>query len=205
MTNSQLLWVLACCVTFGTTAEARTFKWVDEKGRTHYGETIPPEYANRSSVELDDKGRVIKTQEVLTAEERQIREAENAQKRSADAAALEQRRHDRMLLKSYSNEAEIEAARDRSLKQAESLFNGTQERLKEARQRLHKTRTERDAYADSGRPLLPDTLQKQLATDERQVSLLEQELAQRQVEITTLKEHAETDKQRFRELTGKKP
>ena len=205
MTNLRLLLVLTCCAAFGVSAEARSFKWVDEKGHTHYGETIPPEYANRSSVELDDKGRVIKSQEVLNADQRQERESENAKKRAVEAAALDQRRHDRMLLKSYSSEAEIDAARDRSLQQAELSLNGAQERLKEARQKLHKTRTEREAYADSGRPLLPNALQKQLAVDEKQVGLLEQEVVQRQAEITAIKDHAEADKQRYRELTGKKP
>lgn len=205
MTKTRLLLVLTCLAAFGANAEARSFKWVDEKGRTHYSETIPPEYANRSSVELDDKGRVVKSQEVLTPEQRQARDAENAKKRAEEMAAIEQRRHDRMLLKNYSSEAEIEAARDRSLKQAELSFNAAQERLKEARQKLHKTRIERDAYADSGRPLLPDALQKQLAADEKQVTLLEQELAQRQAEITAIKDRAEADKLRYRELSGKRP
>lgn len=204
MTNQRLLLVLTCCAAFSASAEARSFKWVDEKGRTHYGETIPPEYANRSSVELDDKGRIIKSQEVLTAEERQAREAEIAKKRSEDAAALDQRRHDRMLLKSYSSEAEIDAARDRSLKQAELSLSGAQERLKASRQKLHKTRTEREAYVDSGRPLLPESLQQELAADEKLVVQLEQELVHRQAEITAIKDRAEADKQRFRELTGKK-
>lgn len=191
MTSIRLIPALVLGLLFSSAIEARTFKWKDEKGRTHYGETIPPEYANRSSVELDEKGRLIKSQEVLTAEERQAREAESARKRSADAAALDQRRHDRMLIQSYSSEAEIDAARERSLKQAELSLKDTQDRLKEARQKL-------DVRA--GRSPAPERV-----ADETLVAQLEQELAHRQAEIAAIKERAESDKLRYRELTGKKP
>lgn len=192
-------------LTLGGAAEARSFKWVDDKGHTHYGDVIPPEYANRTSVELDDKGRTIKTQEVLTEEQRRQREEENAKKRAEDIAAQNQRRRDRMLLKSYSSEAEIDAARERNLKQIEPGLLGAQERLKEARQKLHKSRTERDAYIDSGRPLMPDALLKQIADDDQAVNQAEQDMAQRQAEIAAIRARAEADKQRYRELTGNKP
>jgi capsule polysaccharide export protein KpsE/RkpR len=191
MTSIRLIPALVLGLLFSSAIEARTFKWKDEKGRTHYGETIPPEYANRSSVELDEKGRVIKSQEVLTAEERQAREAESARKRSADAAALDQRRHDRMLIQSYSSEAEIDAARERSLKQAELSLKDTQDRLKEARQKLD-VRAGRSPGSER-------------VADETLVAQLEQELAHRQAEIAAIKERAESDKLRYRELTGKKP
>jgi hypothetical protein len=32
---------------FSLSAEAKLYKWVDDKGVTHYGEVIPPEYANK--------------------------------------------------------------------------------------------------------------------------------------------------------------
>lgn len=199
-----LLWC-ALCAALAAPVEARSFKWVDDKGRTHYGETIPPEFAHRSSVELDDKGRVVKTQEVLTEEQRRLREEESSRKRLDDLAAQNQRRHDRMLLKSYSSEAEIDEARDRNLKQIEPALLSTRERLKEARQQLHQSRVERDAYIDSGRPLLPDALMQQIASDESTVSRLERELSLRQAEIATINSRAEADKQRYRELTGKNP
>jgi hypothetical protein len=188
-----------------TTVEARSFRWKDEKGVTHYSETIPPEYANRSVIELDDKGRMIKSQEVLTEEQRQAREAEAAHRRKEEAAELDRQRHDRMLLKTYASEAEIDAKAGRDMRQAEANVSALQERLKEARQRAHKARVERDEYSDSGRPLLPETLQKELAASENQVNRLEQELMQRQAEIEAMKQQAEADKQRYRELTGKKP
>ncbi|MBC7944319.1 MAG: DUF4124 domain-containing protein, partial [Burkholderiales bacterium] len=41
-------------------AAARTFKWVDEKGITHYGDSIPVQYKNAGNVELNKRGIVIR-------------------------------------------------------------------------------------------------------------------------------------------------
>ena len=64
--------ILSACfvlLTFqAATVEAKLYKWVDNQGVTHYGETIPPEYADKDNVLLDDKGRVIKKNAQLTIE-----------------------------------------------------------------------------------------------------------------------------------------
>ena len=103
-----------------SSAEAKLYKWVDNKGETHYGEAIPPEYADRDSVQFDDKGRVIKRTEKLTREERRAKEEAEAKIKTDEAAAFEQRRKDKMLLNTYSSEKEIDLARDRNLQQVES-------------------------------------------------------------------------------------
>jgi len=64
-------------IAFSLPAAAKLYnKWVDENGTTHYGETIPPEYADKDRAELNKAGRVVKKQDVLTPEER--RAARNA-------------------------------------------------------------------------------------------------------------------------------
>ena len=35
---------------------AKIFKWVDEKGVTHYGETIPTEYKDQAATEMSKHG-----------------------------------------------------------------------------------------------------------------------------------------------------
>jgi len=61
MANAKILGAgLVLLVVFSASAEAKLYKWVDEKGVTHYGETIPPEYAGKDNVQFNDQGRVIK-------------------------------------------------------------------------------------------------------------------------------------------------
>jgi len=49
MTKSKLLIALIAGLTFCLPASAKMYKWVDDKGTTHYGETIPPEYAGKDA------------------------------------------------------------------------------------------------------------------------------------------------------------
>ena len=53
MTKSKLLVALIIGIAISLPVSAKMYKWVDDKGATHFGETIPPEYANKKRAELD--------------------------------------------------------------------------------------------------------------------------------------------------------
>ena len=72
MTKIQLLFVLLCGACLSFPAAAQMYKWVDKKGTTHYGETIPPEYADRDRLELNKSGRVVKSIEFLSPDEQPL-------------------------------------------------------------------------------------------------------------------------------------
>ena len=42
--------------------------------KTHYGETVPPEYADKDREELNKAGRVVNTLEVMTPERRHAKD-----------------------------------------------------------------------------------------------------------------------------------
>src|SRR5664279_6410129 len=95
---ASAVFIAAFCIN----AEAKLYKWVDDNGTTHYGETVPPEYANKDRVELNQAGRVVKSEEALTPERRRAKEQEDAKKRDDAKAALEQQRHDKTLINTYN-------------------------------------------------------------------------------------------------------
>src|SRR3990170_3825907 len=113
MTKSRLLVVLIASLSFCSPASAKMYKWVDDQGVTHYGETIPPEYANKDRAELNKAGRVIKKIEVPTPAERKAQEQADAKKRADEKAAVEKKRRDMTLTSTYSNVKEIDPARKR--------------------------------------------------------------------------------------------
>ena len=116
----KLLAALVAGLTFSFPVAAKLYKWVDDDGITHYGETIPPEYADKDRVQLNKEGRVIKTEEVMTPERRRAKELEEQKERAEAKAALEQRRHDKTLINTYSNVNEIDLARIRSMQQVDA-------------------------------------------------------------------------------------
>ena len=98
-------------------ASAALYKWVDEKGITHFTTTLPPEAATRGSAVITEQGRVLKeTHGERTAEEiakAKRLESSAEQKRRAKKAA---EKRDHALLLSYMTENDIDDRRDERLK-----------------------------------------------------------------------------------------
>lgn len=202
MTKSNLLIALIIGSTFSLPVAAKMYKWVDDKGTTHYGETIPPEYANKDRSVLNKDGRVIKTQEVLTPEERRAKEQMDAQKRKDDEAASEEKRRDRTLLNTYSNVTEIDLARSRNLQQVDTRINSTNTLIKRADDNLLALQKESDNLAKANRPI-PASLQEDLKESQARLAKLQQELKKYMEEKASVEARYDADKVRYKELTGK--
>jgi chromosome segregation ATPase len=188
-------------VVFSTAVEAKLYKWVDDKGVTHYGEVIPPEYANKSNTLLSDKGRLIKRNEEINNTERRANEEDEAKKRIDNEAKLEQSRKDKALLNTFSNEKEIDLARDRNLHQVESLISSIQSLQKSARESLKNYQQEAEERKRAGKKLHA-SLQADITESENKLAKLQLDLVKAQEKAASVKASYEADKLRFRELNG---
>ncbi len=198
----MILAALILGLTFSLPASAKLYKWVDDDGVTHYGEVVPPEYANKDKVELD-KGRVVKTDEIMTPEKRRAKEQEDAKKREADRAAQDRQLHDRTLLNTYSNVKEIDLARNRSLQQIDARLNVIHSSIKTASADLSTLQNEADGYAKRNRAV-PESLQEDLRNAQARLDKLNKDLVQPQAEKAAVVSRYDADKARYLELTGKK-
>ncbi|HSM98890.1 MAG TPA: DUF4124 domain-containing protein, partial [Gallionella sp.] len=153
MTEFKSLVALIVGLTLSFPVAAKLYKWVDDNGVTHYGETIPPEYANKDRVELNQSGRVIKSEEVNTPERRLAREQEEAKKREEARTALEQQRRDKTLINTYSNVQEIDLARRRSLQQVDARINVLNAYLKASNENLLALQAEADNYTKANKKI----------------------------------------------------
>lgn len=187
-------------------ASAKLYKWVDDQGVTHYGETIPPEYANKDSAELNQSGRVIKTKDVLTPEElaaqREAKAQADAKQREATKARLEKKRHDEMLINTYSSSAEIDLTRKRNLQQIELRITGINSQIKIVNDNLLGLQKEADAYTKRNRPI-PPSLMEDVKETEVRLEKLQKDLEKPTAEKAALNARFDADKARYHELTGK--
>lgn len=204
LNKNVLITSLILSASFSVTAEAKLYKWVDSSGRTHYGETIPPEYANRDATVLDKQGRVEKTIENLTPEERKAREAEEAKKEAARKSDVEAHRRDNALLSTFTNEGEIDLARDRSLQQVDARINSVNTMLKSAQTTLDEHLKEKSELQAQNKKL-PKSLLDDISESQARVARLQDEQKQNQLEQVNVKARFEADKQRYRELKSGKP
>ena len=186
--------LLVWCGFFSMSAVAALYKWVDDNGETHYGEVVPPEYANKDKVQFDDKGRVIKAK---PAESNTNVVAGNS---AEQKAALEQRRKDKALLNTYSNEKEIDLARDRNLQLVEARIKNIEEVQKSAQEDLDSYRKEaKDAGAGKA---IPASIQVDISAAESRIAKLKQDMDVAKAKAESVRAAFEADKARYRELIG---
>lgn len=177
---------------YSISAEAKLYKWVDDKGETHYDEVVPPEYAHKNQVQFNDKGGEIKQKEAP--------KKATGKSAIADQATIDQQRRDKALVNTYSNEKEIDLARDRNLQQVEARINGIQLLQQSAQGSLDDYRKEAADTEKAGRKI-PFSLRSDIAGSEGRIVKLKQDLAAAQAKEAAVRASFEADKVRYRELT----
>ena len=180
---------------------ANTYKWVDERGKTHYGDTIPAQYAGQGTSEMDKKGLIIKKNPAaLTPDQRKAQEEAVASQKVEAAKVMERSRKDKALLNTYSTEQEIDMARDRNLTQIDLAAQSEQVRQKSAQTRLTKFRTQSSDLIRN-KKAVPAELKQDIEEAEKEVAqinaMLKQYLQNKEITRTRF----DGDKKRYRDLT----
>ncbi|GAC1302974.1 MAG: hypothetical protein NVSMB10_04470 [Steroidobacteraceae bacterium] len=184
----------------GGTSSRKTYKWVDERGVTQYGDHIPPEFASQEQ-------RVINAQGIET-------ERLEAQKSSEQLAAEEQQRgaaavqasRDRNLLNTYSSVGEIERLRDQRVNlltdqikvtgQFLEILNGQMKRLAASSMRF------RPYSSDPHAPPMSDQIAEDLVRVSNDIRTQVENLHEKQSEEATMSAQFDSDIARFKELRG---
>jgi chromosome segregation ATPase len=123
------------------------FRCVDEKGRTHIGDTPPPGCANVVMYEVTRGGTIIrKIEPSLTEEQVKARAEAEEKQRIAEKAAAEQKRKDSALLASYANEKEFDTARDRNIEPLKQRITQSEQRSTEIDKRVKQVKEEMEFY-----------------------------------------------------------
>lgn len=195
MIDSKLLMsAAALCAAVSLNAEAKLFKWVDNNGTTHYGETIPPEYANKDAVKLE-KGRIEKREDKNATQKAAVKDP------AAEKARIEAERHDNALINTYSSEKEIDLARDRNLQQVEARTGSFSTLLKSAQENQVALQKEAEGLTKQGRKI-PKSLEEDLVEAQTRVDKMQTDLNNSLKESEAVKARYEADKVRYRELKG---
>jgi hypothetical protein len=179
---------------------AAMYKWVDEKGVVHYTDTLPPEAVDKARVELNKQGiPVKKTDKALTPEQRRAIEQDAQRQKQLARQQEEVTRRDRALLSSYTSEAEIDLARNRSL---QTINNVVQSTLAYSDQ-LSKRKVEIEAKKEEmkGKPMVA-VLDRELESIESELARQSELIAQKKRETEMVVAKYDADKQRWRELVA---
>ena len=189
---------LAALVLLASTAQATTYKWVDDQGVVHYTDKMPPEAINKGSVELSKQGVPIKkTEPALTPEQRRVKEAEEERARLAAKAREEVARKDRALLQSYTTEDEIDLSKKRALGTIDAQMQSAQAYVATLTKRRDDIQGR--VAALNGKPP-PPGLEREVVSVNEELEKQADLIATKRKEITVVTARYDADKQRWREL-----
>lgn len=185
----------------------RLYRWVDDKGVVHYGDKIPPEFANRDRNILNNQGVLVGFEEgEITPEERAAIARREAEQEAARLEREEIARRDRMLLETYLTVADIEDLRDRRLELLESQIKVTELYLNNLRKRLVGLQEEASAFkpytTNPDAPQIPENLALDISRTAASINVYEQTLARTRNDQTALRLSFNSDIARFRQLKG---
>jgi Domain of unknown function (DUF4124) len=192
MTKFRAGILFALFAALSAAADAKLYKWVDDQGETHYGEVVPPEYASKPTVEIDKGRQVNKASD----------SSDSAPPNTAEQqSAIDQHRHDKALLNTYSSEQEIDLARDRNLRQVDALINSIRVMQKAAQENLDSYNQEAARAKQAGKPV-PASLSADIANAQRKIESLKHDLEAAQNKGASVKASFEADKVRYRQITS---
>jgi hypothetical protein len=187
--------------------EGGIYRWVDKNGVTQFGDTIPPEYADRDRDILNNQGVPIRFEEgEITPEERAEQERLANVAEAERRARLEVARRDRMLLETYITVADIEDLRDRRLELLEAQIKVTEAYLGNLRKRLVTLQDEASAFkpytTKPDAPQIPPNIALELSRTLELINTYEATLARTRGDQQNLRDSFDKDIARFRELKG---
>ena len=182
-------------------AEAKLYKWVDDKGTTHYGEVIPPEYANKERDSLKKSGLIEKRPEKADPASIQAKQDAEAKQKIDNQAAMEQKRRDNALLNTYSNENEIDMARERSLVLIKARIDSNQMLQKSSQTALVDLQKEADTRTKQGKKT-PQSLLNDIADREARVEKYNIEIRKNEEELNSVKSRFDNEIELYRKLKG---
>lgn len=163
----------------------KILKWKDEKGVTHYGDRIPPQYANRENTTISQQGIAVRQNKPITN-----------QNQALDVAKLEQDKKDKALLGAFSNESEIDLARDRNLQLDLVSLENLQQDKNNVQKRLVDNKKSVDALTKQKKKIPPD-LSADIANNQMVNAKLDQQISERKLVIENTRQRFEQDKQRY--------
>ncbi|HZV99565.1 MAG TPA: DUF4124 domain-containing protein [Methylophilaceae bacterium] len=174
-------------------SEGRIIKWVDEKGVTHYGDTMPAQAAGRDNSVINSQGRVVKRNQAPSSNAGANPDQE-LQKQNA-----EQARQDKNLRAAYTTVQEIDLVRDRNLQMDEMAVKGLEQRKSSAQNRLEMSKKFAADFAKRKKPV-PTDLLDEIKQSQAEIANIDAQMAERRAAMEATRQRYENDRRRFLEL-----
>lgn len=175
-----------------------TYKWVDEHGVTHYGDSVPAEYSQREQTVLNAQGVVT---EKRLAEMTPAEAAAYAAKQKEESR---RKQHDVFLMSTYPSVKEIENVRDARLDQINGQITAAEAYIASLTTRVDGLKQRSLNFAPyntkPGARRMPDDLAEEMVRAMSELRTQNSALASKRTELKGVQDSFDSDIKRFKEL-----
>lgn len=183
--------------------QQRVYRWVDENGVVHYGDSIPAKYAELPKQVLNERGITVdELQGKKTAEEIEAERIAELARREREL----QRRADQALLATYLTVDEILMHRDRRVELFQAQSRVTELYLRNLQRRLDSLRAEAENFkpysSDPDAPMVDPDLAHDIRTTKETIARHRDNLKKFQADEQQIIARFEGDIDRFKILKG---
>jgi len=179
----------------------KVYRWTDEKGVVHYGDSVPSEYSQTERSVLNNQG----------VEVGHIEGGKNAQQIADQAraagAAQQRAQHDQFLLATYLSTKDIEQLRDERIELMEAQIKSATIYIDSLATRLTALQERAGRFkpysSDANAKRMPDELAEELVHTLNESRTQHQALEAKRNEEVETRAQFDSDIQRYRELTAR--
>jgi hypothetical protein len=181
-----------------TTGNTVTYKWTDDQGIVHYGDSVPPQYAQKERSVLNARGVEVRKLDAQKSPEQLAAEAR------VQGDAVKQKQHDAFLMNTYASVKDIEALRDLRLDQLHGQRVAAELYVDSLHARLSALQDRAKSFKPySPRPAahkMPDDVAEDLVHTLNELRTQHNALVAKTEEETTTKAQFQADIERYEEL-----
>jgi hypothetical protein len=201
MRPTQILLLAGLLLAAATPAHAQStkkmYRYYDAEGKMVVDYRVPDEYVAGGYEVLNAKGMVIQVvPRELTAEEKAQRDSEEKQRLAAEAEAERLREWDESLMLRYSSIEDIEAARERALRELRIRVSILKSNKRSLKQKVENYQVQAADLERSGQEVDLERLQT-IESLQGEIAVTDRAIADRELEIEQVSDAYQADIDRF--------
>ncbi len=198
-----VLLLLPAAALGGESRSTKVYRWVDNEGVVHYGDSIPAQYTDLERQIVNDHGITV---DVMRAKRTEEDIAEEQRQEELRLARKLQRRQDQALLATYLSVDEILLHRDRRVELFQAQSRVTELYLSNLKRRLDKLHDDASRYrpysTDPSAEMIDSDLAGDIATTKDTIVRHQANLQRFQKDEQNIVARFDGDIDRFKKLKG---
>lgn len=193
--------ILICgLLIFTATADARLYRWVDENGKVHYSDQLPPAQSKQGHEVLSDGGRKLKQVAPEKTREQLLEERREQAKIDAENERLRHiRERDEMLLRTFSRVDDMDRVINDRITVLDSIIRLTEYKLEKLQAQLKATKDRKIWYIKGGKEV-PKQIKENINEYQQQISNNEGLIQRNERRKELITQKFKLDRERFLEL-----